>query len=81
MLVVMDLFPAFHSALRNEGPVRLLPSAQYLRHHPRASPAMHNGNNPQRLFVRHVGDQVFANQHETERPRSEVRAPVTGVRK
>src|SRR6185437_13956632 len=34
-----------------------------------------------RLLIRCVGDQVFANQDETQRARSEIRSSVTGVRK
>ena len=37
---------------------------------------MHDGNNPQWFFVRHVGYQVLAYMDEAERPRSKVRAGV-----
>ena len=42
---------------------------------------MHDSDNPEGLFVRRVGNQVFAYQNEAHGPRSEVRAFVALIGK
>ena len=37
-------------------------------HDTRASSSMHDPDHPQRLFIRRVGNQIFSNQGEAQRP-------------
>lgn len=59
----------------------LLPAPQDRGHDARASMAVHDGNHPERLFVRRVGDEVIPHANETKRTAGEIRASVTLVGK
>jgi hypothetical protein len=51
-----------------QGGERLFAPSQNRGHHTRAEAAVHYGNYPQGLFVRHVGNQVFTYSGEPQRP-------------
>jgi hypothetical protein len=42
------------------------PAAQDRSHHARATPPVHDCDNPQRLFIRGIGNQVFTYQKEAQ---------------
>jgi hypothetical protein len=57
----------------------LFAASQDRGHHARAAATVHNGHNPQGLFVGHVGNHIFPHQLETQRTRGQVRAAVALV--
>src|SRR6266702_4280393 len=53
-----------------------LPASQDRGHDTRTAASVHDRDNPQGLFLRSVGNQVFAHKSEPQRPRTEVGASV-----
>ena len=52
----------------------LLPASQDRGHDPRAAPPVHHRDDPQGLFFRRVGNQIFTHRNEAQGPSGEVRA-------
>ena len=50
-------------------------------HHAGVAPSVHHGDNPQRLFFRRVGNQIFTHRNEAEGPSGEVGALVADIGK
>jgi len=57
----------------------LLSASEDGGHDARAAPCVYDSDNPQRLFLRRVGDQVLTYQNEAQRARGEVLASVAGT--
>ena len=60
---------------------KLLSASEDRRHNAGVASSMHHSHNPQRLFVRCVGDRIFTYPDEAQRSRSQVQASVALTRK
>jgi hypothetical protein len=71
----------FHVSDLSLGTFSLLPASEDRGYGARAAPSVHYRDNPQGLFLRCVGDQVFTYKNEAQRPRTEIRASVAPMGK